>query len=113
MQPTPNVSRADVERVARREFSPELFAQVIAILDEYTDRERDRVQLATLKLAAGNLQELRRYVEWAKCDWRDVLGPAEYPRYEKKMFSIEKLSPEERQKIIDADWKQYSDWLTK
>lgn len=112
MQPTPNVTRKDVERIARREF-PEFFTEAMAVLEEYTNRERDRVQVAVLKLAAGSMQELRRYIEWAKCDWRDVLGPAEYPGYGKKMFRIEKFSLEEKQKIINADWKQYSDWLAK
>lgn len=66
-----------------------------------------------MKLAAGNLDGLRQYIEWAKSDDRDVLGPAEYSRYTKKMFRIDKLPAEERQRIIDADWKQYQDWFTR
>jgi hypothetical protein len=85
------------------------------MLDEYGvedwQRERDRVQLAVLKLAAKSLEGLRRHIEAAKCDFRDVLGPAEYPGYEKKMFRIDKLPEAERQRIIDADWKQYQDWF--
>jgi len=38
---------------------------------------------------------------------------AEYPAYGKKMFRIDKLPEEERQKIIDADWQQYQEWLTR
>jgi hypothetical protein len=29
------------------------------------------------------------------------------------MFHIDKLPADERQRIVDADWKQYQDWLTK
>jgi hypothetical protein len=115
MQPTPTVSRSDVERIVRRDFPAEWFHEVMATLDEYGtedwQRERDRVQLAVLKLAAKSLDGLRSYIEWAKSDFRDVLGPAEYPGYTKKMFRIDKLPEEERQRIIDADWKQYQAWL--
>src|SRR5687767_10672686 len=112
MQPTPTVTRVDVERVVRRDFPVELFVQVMAVLDEYEDRECERVQLAVLKLAGGNVERLRYEIEGAKRDYRDVLGPAEYPGY-RKMFRMDKLPPEERQRIIDADWKQYQDWLTR
>jgi len=33
------------------------------------------------------------------------------PHYTKKMFRIERLSADERQRIIDKDKKQYLDWL--
>ncbi len=85
MQPTPNVTRADVERVLRRDFPPERVAEVLAMLDEYGPddwhREPERVRLAVLKLAAGNLERLRYELEGAKRDYRDVLSPAEYPGY--------------------------------
>jgi hypothetical protein len=38
---------------------------------------------------------------------------SEYPGYGKKMFRIDKATEEERQQVIDADWKQYQDWLTR
>ena len=112
-QPTPSVDRRDVERVVRREFPPQCVTEVLALLDTYADRERDRVQLAVLKLAGGDLAKMKQYVEWARCDWREVLGPAEYPKYTKKWTRIDRISPEERQRIIDADWKQYTDWLNR
>jgi len=114
-QPHPEVSRADVQRVVRRDFPEDAFSRVIAILDEYGTeewhRERDRVQLAVLKLAGGSEEKLRREIEGAKCDFRDVLAPAEYPAYTKKMFRIDKLPGEEQRRIIDWDWKQYTEWL--
>ena len=58
-QPTPNVTAADVERVVRRDFPADRFADVMAMLNEYGtedwQREADRVRLAVLKLAAGSL----------------------------------------------------------
>lgn len=113
-QPTPRVSRADVERIARRDFPHASFVEVLAILDKYGaedyHREKDRVQLAVLKLAGGSREKLRREIEEAKCDYRDVLSPAEYPSYP---WDARKLPAGERKKIIAADWKQYMDWLNR
>ena len=59
----------------------------LAILDEYQSdgASPTRVQLAVLKLAAGRLDELRREIETARRDYRDVLAPAEYPRYSREI----------------------------
>lgn len=114
-QPTPDVTNADVERVVRRDFPPDRFAEVMALLQEYGTeewhREIDRVRLATLKLAAGSIERLRYEIEGAKCDYRDVLSPAEYPGYGKRVPRAGALPPHEEQRVIDADWKQYQDWL--
>lgn len=80
MQRVPKVTRANVERVIRREFPSVDPALVAAILDEYgkDDREtsgRDRVHLAALKLAGGDLQQLRQQVRISRQDYRDVLPP--------------------------------------
>ena len=114
-QPTPTVTRADVERVVRRDFPADQFDSVMSVLAEYGaetwHRELDRVHLAVLKLAAGSLEGLRREIETATCDYRDALANAEYPAYMKKTFRISKLPAEERRKIIDEDWRQYETWL--
>ena len=114
-QPTPDVTAADVERIARRDFPPEQVAGVLAALDEYGregEREADRVRAAILKLANRDLQKLRYWLEQAKCDYRDVLGPAEYPRYRKKWNPKKAASEEEwRKMMIDSDWEQYERWL--
>jgi hypothetical protein len=116
-QPTPNVSNADVERVVRRDFPAARVDEVLAMLAEYgTDawhREPHRVRLAALKLAAGRLDRLRREIESAKCDYRDVLAPAEYPAYEKRVPGPGALPPGEVQRIIDTDWQQYQEWLSR
>jgi hypothetical protein len=112
-QPTPTVTAADVERVARRDFPEEQMPVVMEVLGEYGNehREVNRVRLAVLKLANRKLQELRYWMEQAKCDYRDVLGPAEYPLYGKKWGRMDKMSEEEQQKIIQSDWAQYEKWL--
>lgn len=82
------------------------------MLDEYSEEDGQyRVRLAVLKLAAGDLKRLRYELEGAKRDYRDVLGPAEYPGYTKRMFRIDTLPQDEQQRIIDADWRQYEEWL--
>ena len=114
-QPHPSVTDADVERVVRRDYPQEHVAQVLAMLGEYGDedwqREQPRVRLAVLKLATRSVEQVRYWIEAAKHDYRDVLGPAEYPLYEKKMFRIAKLSDEEHNRIIESDWAQYERWL--
>ena len=116
-QPTPSVTGADVERIVRRDFPADRAIEVLAMLDEYGaedgQTEPHRVRLAALKLAAGDLQRLRYEIEGAKRDYRDVLGPAEYPGYSNRMFRIEELPQDEQQRIIDADWEQYRDWLAR
>jgi hypothetical protein len=38
-----------------------------------TPRSLEQIRLAVVKLANGNLEELRRHVQTAKSDWRDVI----------------------------------------
>lgn len=113
-QPIPQISRADVARIAHRDFPAEAI-DVLKELDEYGSEEyhhgKERVQLAVLKLAAGSREMLRQELENAKCDYRDVLSPAEYPGYTRKWFHVQSLPETEQQRLIEADWKQYNDWL--
>lgn len=116
-QPIPNVSGADVERVVRREFPADRVGEVLSMLGEYGTeswhREADRVRLAALKLASGGIERLRSAIESAKCDYRDVLASAEYPGYFEQVPRTGALAPEQEQRIIDTDWRQYQDWLTR
>ena len=113
-QPTPDVTAADVERIVRREFPPSQQDIALAMLREYGDegsqRGAARVQLAVLKLANKNLKQLRYWVEQAKLDYRDVLSPAEYPKYG-RWGRVDSASEEEQRKVIDSDWAQYERWL--
>ena len=116
-QPAPIVSKADVERIVRRDDSRDNFHKVISMLNEYgaedRQREPDRVRLAVLKLANGNIEELKRFLGWAKCDYRDVLSPAEYPMASEIWFRMEKMIKEDIETIFQQDWEQYEYWLEK
>jgi hypothetical protein len=114
-QPIPQVTPADVERIVRRDFPADECATVMTILSEYgtekRDQERTRVQLAALKLANGSVQKLRGWIREAKLDFRDVLGPAEYPAYNKRGHLLRDLPADEETRIVDSDWRQYEEWL--
>lgn len=113
-QPAPKVSRSDVLRVVRRDFRGVPETEVVAVLDRYGtsdwQRERNRVQLAVLKLANGDLEALRQHTDIACSDYRDVLAAAEYPAYSQHSWSTP-LAPGERAKTFEADWNQYQTWL--
>ena len=76
-------SRDEVVAVVRKTFPESAHARVLELLDTYGvesyERERERVQLAILKLSDGNEEKLREFVAVAKRDYRDVLFWAEYP----------------------------------
>jgi len=42
-----------------------------------------------------------------------VISAAEYPDYMRDWSRIQHLSPDDRARIIDADWRQYQEWLAK
>jgi hypothetical protein len=77
-------SREDVKRIVRREFPAQNEDEILKLLDSYGTesyhRERERVQLAVLKLAEGNIDDLLHYLSAAIVDYRDVLIWAEYAR---------------------------------
>src|SRR5438132_6010630 len=74
-------SRDEVVAVVRKSFPEGAHARVLEFLDGYGvetyERERERVQLAILKLSDGNEEKLREFVAVAKRDYRDVLFWAE------------------------------------
>jgi hypothetical protein len=76
-------SRDEVVSVVEKSFPESGHARVFELLDTYGvesyERERERVQLAILKLSEGNEEKLRHFVAVAKRDYRDVLFWAENP----------------------------------
>ena len=115
-QPVGRVTADDVKRVIHREFTAERFEEVLAIVNEYGlekwEIEADRVRVAVLKLANGDLERLRARVKRAKRDYRDVLAAAEYPEYMKTGGSgIRKPPSDEQPRSIDRDWRQYYHWF--
>jgi hypothetical protein len=115
VQPVPHVTAADIERVIRRDFPEGQFEDVRAILAEYGTeiwhKEKERVRLAALKLANGSMEELRRAIDRAKLDYRDVLAPAEYPKFMQKGLRFRRLRSRDRELIYSDDWQQYERWL--
>src|ERR1700737_5599288 len=90
-------SRDEVVAAVEVAFPEGSRARVLALLDgfgvESLERERERVQLAILKLSEGNEEKLREFIAVAKRDYRDVLFWAEYPE-ESRLDT-----PEKRERI--------------
>jgi hypothetical protein len=112
-QPTPTVSQSDVDRIVERDYPEDSFAAIRMILERYNSNEPHRVRLAILKLANGNVTDLKCFVESARCDFRDVLSPAEYPLATKKWSQMGKMATDEKETIYRKDWEQYQNWLYK
>lgn len=69
-----------VVRALARSFPLSKHSAAFKALCGYTEnQETERVQLAILAMANGDLDELRRMVEVANTDYRDALAWAEYP----------------------------------
>ena len=55
---------------------------VLDMLDRYgkesCEYEKERVQLAIIKISVGDILKLHEYVNLAKIDYRDILMSAEY-----------------------------------
>jgi hypothetical protein len=116
-QPHPKVTPAHVEKIVHRDFPSDVVEQVWAILNEFgTERwhsEIDRVRLAILKLANGDVKELRRMMDAAKRDYRDVLASAEYPAWMGATPTLSVSKGDERERIIRSDWEQYKKWFSR
>ena len=113
LQHVPTVTRADVDRLVRRDF-PHHVTEVLSLLTDYgPDNDTQRVRAAILKLAKGNLGALRHEIAVADNDPRDVLAYAEYPGYMRRVPGRNKLPPDQEKQIIDADWAQYQEWFTR
>lgn len=65
------------ERITQ-EFSATEQALVIDLLGSYSGPEPGRVTWDILQLSQGSLENVRRYVQTAQTDYRDVLYWAEY-----------------------------------
>lgn len=87
-------------------------AEIRRVLDGYTGPEQPRVQLAIVKLCdEDGPDSLRRHVDAACLDYRDVLAWAEFPQQLRPdWFS---LSVTDRAKVVKADRQQYARWLAR
>ena len=86
-------SRDEVIAAIQKGFPEATWGQVLVLLDTYGvesyERERERVQLAILKLSEGSEEKLREFLAVAKRDNRDVLFWADNPE-EAKLDTPEK-----------------------
>lgn len=105
------VTRTDVIRIIQRDFPNEHPESLLALLDAYGQadwqREKDRVQVAILKLCRGDLSKLAAIVTEAQADYREVINPAEYPIQIHAQFYLSSRSPE----FVTADLEQYKSWF--
>ncbi len=111
-----NNAREMIVKKIRQLFPQENGDSVMEILDSYGtedwEREKERVQLAILKLSEGNLETLRADVAAAKRDYRDILAYAEFPGEIRLSASEMSSLPSKQAKAIRAqDSKQFLDWL--
>lgn len=111
-QPIPDVTPADVKRVAKRDFADEEAAQILAVFDEFGMKGSPRICLAILKLAAGDITWIQPLIDESRRDFRDVILPAEYPSYLERAF-LKKVSEGAAESMIEADWQQYKQWFEK
>lgn len=75
-------------------------------------QDLDRVRLAVLKLAGGNLSALRKEIDTARSDWRDVFFAAENPEaFNIGLLEYAKLDSDSRAEIDARDRQQYDSWL--
>ena len=112
----PRISRKKVLEIIARYWPDVDPDEIIKILDGYGleryEQGRNRVQIAILKLCAGQIERLPELVKMAKTDYRDVLAYAEYPEEMKIGFvGMNKLSPEEALSVRRRDREQYLSWL--
>ena len=69
----------DIVALARRLFGEAGYQEALALVDQYGtephEREVNRVKRAILELSDGKKTRLPYFVQCAKIDYRDVLGP--------------------------------------
>ena len=116
MDKIPKVIFKDIERIIGRDFGKSNNEKVLSQLEEYGTEEwhseKLRVWSAILKLANKEIDNLSDLIEIAKNDYRDVLGPTEYPIFWEMGFSKEeKLSHNDRNKYRKENWNQYQEWF--
>jgi hypothetical protein len=55
---------------------------------------------------------MKKYVENANKDYRDIIALSEYPNYSEYAFD-DNLTEEKEKQLITDDWIQYITWLNK
>ena len=114
-QRVPNISDADIKRIVRRDFPHLEFNEIESVLGVYKSENkkgRNRVLASILKLSGGNIGLLKKYVEKANDDYRDIIALSEYPNYSEHAFQDD-LPDKKKKQLSNDDWMQYQAWLNK
>lgn len=109
---TPRASpehNATVDRILVREFGTHA-DKARATLSQYAGPEQERLWLAAIKLAEGQLDQLQAAISLANADYRDVIAPAEYPS---SLMLHHDAQEHERTLAEEEDLAQYRAWITK
>ena len=105
--------RADEQAEAIRLLETEC-ARNLPLCETWDAKELEGVRLAVVKLAGGSLVELRRQIEEAKKDVRDMIAfaqaPEEVKRWRGGLFTGAELDAETRE-MRARDRQQYEEWL--
>jgi len=112
-RPASSIDRATVRRIIVRVYPGDRGRDILNVLDQYGtephESERDRVQLAILKLCEErSLAGPSALVDAAKRDYRDVLAMAEYPLQSKLPPGVVDAATLAARR---ADRDQYLRWL--
>jgi hypothetical protein len=101
------------EKLAKMFPDPAARLRVANELDRYGpekhEREKSRVRLAILKVAGTEMEQIKKWTDIAKRDYRDVLASAEYPN--QLTTPTWELSASDRKAIENKDAEQYRKWI--
>src|ERR1700730_7591548 len=110
-EPVAKISDKTLERLLRREFgdhASEVKEKLLHVKSD-TPGGKNRISAAILKLSNGDLDKINYYIDLCNQDFRDVVAPAEYPRYSTVAFN--EIPRWKKRQFYLADWKEYSNWL--
>jgi hypothetical protein len=112
-QYVPRITEQDISRIVNRDFPEHERAAVLSLLSAYGQESgpdgRARVHAAILKLSAGNVDRVCKYLKVAQSDFRDVLWPAESPLSWKVGFGASERMTASA--VERDDREQYLEWL--
>jgi hypothetical protein len=115
-QPIPTITPADLNRIVHRDFLRSQWNDVWVVLDSYGSEsdqpDANRVHMAALKCAEGDIAKLSASIDAACKDFRNVLASAEYPFCSALPAEEHETMPDaELAKIYEQDRAQYQAWL--
>lgn len=100
------IDAALVERKLIEHFAPGERGEARAALEIV---ESPRVQLAAVRLSEGDVPTLERYALLSTIDARDVIAPAESPRYIAAGIHAHKRP--DADELVESDRRDYQAWI--